>query len=75
MYTKENFRTKKALKAAVADRDVAVQRFTNGGAFAESAGSGCIEMPHYPEAHKAYASVNIVEIDGNLFIAKGSKVK
>ena len=75
MYTVFNYRTKKALKEAVANGDVEVQRYTNGGFFPESAGSGCIEMPHYPEPHKAYASVQVVDEGGRLLIKKGSKVK
>ena len=63
------------LKEAVKQGDVQVQRYTNGGPFAESPGDGVIEMPHYPEPHRAYASVTVIEKDGNLVIPQGSKVR
>lgn len=56
-YTDINFRTKKALKEAVA----AGERITvhqPGGFFADPNPNGTVylEGPHYPEAHKWYAS-------------------
>ena len=76
MYTVANFKTKKALKEAVAERNVSVQSFTNGGPFEEKPGQGVIEMPHFPAPHTAYAAVEVQADEyGNLFIPKGSKVR
>jgi hypothetical protein len=76
MYTVINFASKKELREAVAQNDVKVQRYTNSGPFAESAGPHkCIEGPHYPKPHKFYAEVEVIEREGELLIAKGSKVK
>jgi hypothetical protein len=59
MYTRINFRTKKALKEAVASGQE-VDTFQPGGIFpAQTDGQVCIEGPHYPEPHKWYASVLI----------------
>jgi hypothetical protein len=75
MYTEHNFKSKRELKDAVAVGDVPVQRYTNGGPYAESAGTKCIEGPHYPQPHSWYATVTVIERDGELIIPKGSKVK
>lgn len=59
MYTVKNFRTKKELKAAVeSGQEVRVYQ---PGPFGPDVADrpGCVEGPHYPEAHKWYASVNI----------------
>jgi hypothetical protein len=58
MYTTINFKTKKALKEAVAaGRQIAVFQ---PGPFGHSNepinGNVCIEGPHYPEPHRFYAS-------------------
>lgn len=74
-YTIRDFETKKELKAAVAEGDVPVQRYTNGGPFAERPGVKCIEGPHYPRPHKFYAEVTVIDKDGELVIPKGSRVK
>jgi hypothetical protein len=62
MYTHINFRTKKALKEAVAN-GVAVRVYQPGGMFDVPAGpgSGTVEGPHYPEPHRWYASVTYDE--------------
>ena len=62
MYTTKNFRTKKALKEAVADGE----RVTvwQPGPFAKEpesyTGSFCVEGPQYPEPHRWYATVEVV---------------
>jgi hypothetical protein len=71
MYTVVDYKTKKELKQAVEAHDVPV--YQPGGMFPTKAGSTCIEMPH--GYHKAYASVTVVEKNGELVIPQGSKVK
>jgi hypothetical protein len=66
MYTHTNFRTKKDLKAAV-DRGTDVRVFQPGGLFnpAEAdhhyTGAASVEGPHYPEPHRWYARVQVVD--------------
>lgn len=68
MYTVENFKTKKALKEAVASGKK-VETFQPGGMFpAKKDGSVSLEGPHYPAAHSWYASA--VVKDG--FVVPGS---
>jgi len=68
MYTVENFKSKKALKEAVASGKQ-VDTFQPGGMFpATRDGSIALEGPHYPEPHRWYASA--VVKDG--IIVKGS---
>jgi len=58
-YTDENFRTKKALKEAVASgKTVTVYQ---PGPFGPQVKDGpvALEGPHYPEAHKWYASAQV----------------
>ena len=62
MYTDINFKTKKALKLAVADG----QRVTyyQPGPFGGSEptfGNIVIEGPHYPEPHKWYAQCEVAD--------------
>lgn len=59
MYTDINFKTKKALKEAVASgKQVTV--FQPGGIFeSKRDGRTTVEGPHYPEPHRWYASVEI----------------
>ncbi len=67
-YTNENFKTKKAMKAAVADgRQVGVHQ--PGGLFPDpTPGSEVtIEGPHYPKPHRWYARVRL---DRDGFIEK-----
>jgi hypothetical protein len=70
-YARENFRSKKALREAIAaGRTVEVYQ---PGPFGPSVkdGTAHLEGPHYPEAHKWYAQVQVR--DGA--IIPGSKVK
>ena len=58
MYTRINFKTKKAVKEAVASgRHVEV--FQPGPFPGLSTGRVTLEGPHYPEPHKWYASATI----------------
>ena len=61
-YTSKNFKTKKALKEAIADGK-RISVFQPGGLFSDPPfpGTCCVEGPHWPEAHKWYASVNLNE--------------
>ena len=75
MYTEFNYKTKKAMKEALA------QALANGrrglpcfqpGPFGPGVrdGSACCEGPHYPEPHKWYASCTVQNIDGQPYIVK-----
>ena len=56
MYVQPNFKTKKALKDAVAaGQEVTV--FSPGPFPVKQDGNETIEGPHYPEPHKWYAQV------------------
>jgi len=69
-YTKENFKSRKALKAAVEKADVPC--FQPGGMFPlKDDDDAALEGPHYPEPHRWYATAPIV----NGVIPKGSTVK
>lgn len=69
MYCDVNFRTKKQLKEAVAGGQ-AVGLFQPGpfGTGNVTSGSFCAEGPHYPEPHKWYATVKVV--DGKIVSVK-----
>lgn len=56
MYTTKNFKTKKALKEAVANGEK-ITVFQPGpfGGNEPSDGWVCLEGPHYPEPHRWYA--------------------
>ena len=59
MYTETNFKTKKALKEAVANGAI-VHTFQPGGMFpAKTDGKVSLEGPHYPEPHRWYAQAVI----------------
>jgi len=60
MYTKKNFKTKKALKEAVAagEKIGIYQPGPFGGDEPEN-GSVVLEGPHYPEPHRWYATAVI----------------
>lgn len=59
MYTVENFKTKKALKEAVASGK-RVETYQPGGMFeAKHNGKVALEGPHYPAAHPWYAQAEI----------------
>lgn len=61
MYTTRNFKTKKALREAVAaGEEVGIYQPGLFGDDIEQEGSFCVEGPHFPAAHTWYASV-IVE--------------
>lgn len=55
MYTTENFKTKKALKTAVAEGKK-VTYFQPGLGECPLNGTFCCEGPHYPAAHTWYAT-------------------
>lgn len=62
MYTEFNFKSKKALKEALAAGQEV--RVFQPGPFASSApktGWVALEGPHYPEPHRWYASAEIVD--------------
>jgi hypothetical protein len=56
MYVRPNFKSKKALREAVANGD-RVEVFSPGPWPANSNGTETIEGPHYPEPHRWYAQV------------------
>jgi hypothetical protein len=61
-YTVTNYRTKKELKEAVA-RGERVEVFQPGPFGPEVAdGTAFLEGPHYPEAHKWYAQVQVKDM-------------
>ena len=64
MYVDPNFRTKKALKQAVADGQV-VTVFSPGPFGCLHPGRHAIEGPHYPQPHKWYAEVE-TDADGRV---------
>ena len=61
MYTSINFKTKKALKEALA-RGEKISYFQPGpfGEHEPQNGTFCLEGPHYPQAHTWYASAKAV---------------
>lgn len=60
MYTDTNFKTKKALKEAVAaGKEVTI--FAPGLGTPVVNGTDTVEGPHYPQAHTWYASVTLVD--------------
>jgi len=68
MYAEVNYKTKKALREAVASADVPV--YQPGPFEGTRDGSARVEGPHYPAPHAWWASVTLV----NGVIPKGSKV-
>ncbi|MAQ70306.1 MAG: hypothetical protein CMD23_04345 [Flavobacteriales bacterium] len=57
MYTRENFKTKKALKEAVKDgRKITVYQPGPYGGNEPENGEVVLEGPHYPEPHTWYAT-------------------
>lgn len=61
MYVSPNFKTKKALKEAVARGDLVVV-FSPGPFPVSAATRQTIEGPHYPEPHRWYAQVEVNEL-------------
>ena len=59
MYTSRNFKTKKALKEAVANGEK-IGVFSPGPFPCPQSGVICVEGPHYPEPHCWYAQVVVV---------------
>jgi len=59
MYVHPNFKTKKALREAVAAGQ-RVEVFSPGPFPANKNGRESVEGPHYPEPHRWYASVEVV---------------
>lgn len=58
MYTIQNFKTKKALKDAVA-AGTKVRLFAPGLGAPKQNGTEFVEGPHYPEPHRWYAQVEV----------------
>ena len=73
-YTVTNFKSKKALREAVAQDDVAVYQ---PGPFGPrvSGTSVAIEGPHYPQPHRWYAQVDVKHTEFSDYIPRGSKVR
>jgi len=60
MYTERNFKTKKALKEAVANGEkVAYYQPGPFGGNEPKDGTFCVEGPHYPEPHRWYAQCTV----------------
>ena len=64
MYTKTNFKTKRALKEAVASGSAEGvfqpnDMFGNPKAQPTYSGSVCLEGPHYPKPHSWYATAQV----------------
>jgi len=62
MYTEKNFKTKKALKEAIAKGEKIAVYQPNGDLFnvkVPSAGNVTIEGPHYPAPHSWYATATL----------------
>jgi hypothetical protein len=60
MYTTENYRTKKALKEAIANgQRVTVWQPGPFGGNEPTDGTVYLEGPHYPEAHRWYATATL----------------
>jgi len=58
MYTDTNFKTKKALKEAVASGKE-VRLYSPGLGSPKQNGTEFVEGPHYPEPHRWYAQVEV----------------
>lgn len=58
MYTQKNFPTKKALREAVKSGE-RVTLFAPGFGAPVENGTEYVEGPHYPEAHRWYAEVQV----------------
>lgn len=59
-YTVENFKTKKALKEAVAVGKK-VEVYAPGLGSVPTNGRCCVEGPHYPQPHSWYAEVTLAD--------------
>jgi len=59
MYTRTNYKTKKALREALAAGE-RIETFQPGGIFpAATEGRVTLEGPHYPEPHRWYATATL----------------
>ena len=58
MYTRINFKTKKALKAALAGGQ-SIKVFSPGPFTCPTEGKITLEGPHYPEPHRWYAEAEL----------------
>ena len=58
MYTEQNFKTKKALKEAVA-AGKQVRLYAPGLGTPKTEGTECVTGPHYPAPHTWYAEVTM----------------
>ena len=65
-YTSVNFKTKKALKEAIAEGKK-IRVYQPGGLFPDPSypGTCCVEGPQYPKPHSWYAAVTLDE-HGNI---------
>ena len=62
MYTDRNFKTKKALKEAVANgEEITYYQPGPFGGNEPQNGTFCVEGPHYPEPHRWYATCTAVD--------------
>ena len=59
-YTSKNFKTKKALKEAVAAGEV-ITVYSPGPFPVNQNGKVSLEGPHYPEPHKWYATATVID--------------
>ena len=64
MYVDPNYRTKKALREAVANGDY-VTVFSPGPFPCPQNGNVTVEGPHYPKPHRWYAVVEVVDGRGH----------
>ncbi len=59
MYTRTNFKTKKALKEAVSLGKTVLIFQPGPFGYVPENGTACVEGPHYPEPHRWYAQVTL----------------
>jgi hypothetical protein len=67
-YTEHNYKSKKALKEALANGE-RVKCYQPGGLFPLKPGTVYLEGPHYPKPPRWYATA---KVDNNLYIIPGS---
>jgi hypothetical protein len=61
MYSDRNFKTKKALCEAVLNGPVPCHQPGPFGPVVKDGSHHCCEGPHFPEAHRWYATVTVVD--------------
>lgn len=59
MYTNRNFKTKKEFKRAVANGEI-VTIYSPGFGSPKTNGTEFVEGPHYPEPHRWYTEVELI---------------